>query len=792
MSASPDCAVQNNMYLNSKENSKFDTKLGELKNDYNLLKEKENDVHSSIIRMNGSNTGENMEPKITTAPLNNGNISVSNDNNSINDNESTDIVVENTQKDSVNKHDIMNNDVSTVQIEKQPEKENITNGNEIIKDNENEKDIDHETTSLLNNDKSSLSNKTKSPLNDNTKSPLNDHTKSPLNDNTISSLDEINNEKIEMELNENKVSSVSPNEIAAPEKESLSPLTNIEANIEIDESNPNTTKKIASDKNITDPIIDKNTIKKDEIMELNEIESKNETTHSNIKDFREKNDSIVVQNLNDAEMNDGDENATDYTTDDPNNSIVEEDYNRTLRCQRQKQQVEILKDELRCEEATLCLLRKIIDSQRTSKNGYKSSIPRQQVMPISHSSSKQPQQIAPKSGHNSTTPSQPIKNSPQQPVQKYYIQVGNQLVPAPPPGTPGSGSIYQYTNGVSSQPPPTSSYPPVVKAPPPPPKQTPEQKQNAAKAALRRQLEQTLLQIPPPRPPPADWKAIPNVNSMDFMMLVGLDEVVDSILDNDKKPTLKSSLEALMPYNPRICSQCQVDFSPCWKNKDGNAKGYVVCERCALQNVKKDLKAEHTSRLKSAFLKALKQEQEIEEKIKAGEDVNIGSITGSEKENHEAHSPKPRINSPLQSSIQMQSSGSAGHASSPVERHSGSSSHNHHRQQHQVVQHYPQHTSLVQQLHHQHIQQQKLELDPATVSTSRHGSRWHPYKPPSSGSENTRGSSHHREGHREHSSHHRSSYVPISSNTPEGGSPGHQEYYVVHHPHHSSQRYTSR
>ena len=153
--------------------------------------------------------------------------------------------------------------------------------------------------------------------------------------------------------------------------------------------------------------------------------------------------------------------------------------------------------------------------------------------------------------------------------------------------------------------------PPAPAPAPAPPKQTPEQKKNAAKAALRRQLEQTLLQIPPPRPPPADWNAIPNVNSIDFMMLVGLDEVVDTILSFDSKPTLKNALEELRPFNPRICAQCKVDFSPCWKAAKGSSvEEYVLCENCSLQNVKKELKAEHTSRLKSAFMKALKQEQD--------------------------------------------------------------------------------------------------------------------------------------------------------------------------------------
>lgn len=41
----------------------------------------------------------------------------------------------------------------------------------------------------------------------------------------------------------------------------------------------------------------------------------------------------------------------------------------------------------------------------------------------------------------------------------------------------------------------------------------------------------------------------------------------------------------------------------------------VICEQCVTNNVKKGLKAEHTNRLKTAFVKALQQEQEIEQRL---------------------------------------------------------------------------------------------------------------------------------------------------------------------------------
>jgi len=40
-----------------------------------------------------------------------------------------------------------------------------------------------------------------------------------------------------------------------------------------------------------------------------------------------------------------------------------------------------------------------------------------------------------------------------------------------------------------------------------------------------------------------------------------------------------------------------------------------MCLQCVMNNQKKALKAEHTNRLKTAFVKALQQEQEIEQKL---------------------------------------------------------------------------------------------------------------------------------------------------------------------------------
>ncbi|XP_054277985.1 transcriptional repressor p66-beta-like isoform X2 [Macrosteles quadrilineatus] len=142
--------------------------------------------------------------------------------------------------------------------------------------------------------------------------------------------------------------------------------------------------------------------------------------------------------------------------------------------------------------------------------------------------------------------------------------------------------------------------------------QTPAQRQAAAKLALRKQLEKTLLQIPPPKPPPPEMHFIPNPSNTEFIYLLGLEYVVDFITKDNKSPP---------PPEPFKCSQCGTSFTPVWKWEKNPSKGKepkVICEQCVTTNVKKALKAEHTNRLKTAFVKALQQEQEIEQRLAQG------------------------------------------------------------------------------------------------------------------------------------------------------------------------------
>lgn len=62
--------------------------------------------------------------------------------------------------------------------------------------------------------------------------------------------------------------------------------------------------------------------------------------------------------------------------------------------------------------------------------------------------------------------------------------------------------------------------------------------QAAAKLALRKQLEKTLLEIPPPKPPAPLLHFLPSAANSEFIYMVGLEEVVQSVLDSQGKQTL--------------------------------------------------------------------------------------------------------------------------------------------------------------------------------------------------------------------------------------------------------------
>ncbi|KAK5859869.1 hypothetical protein PBY51_021389 [Eleginops maclovinus] len=143
---------------------------------------------------------------------------------------------------------------------------------------------------------------------------------------------------------------------------------------------------------------------------------------------------------------------------------------------------------------------------------------------------------------------------------------------------------------------------------------SPASRQAAAKLALRKQLEKTLLEIPPPKPPAPEFNFQPSAANNEFIYLVGLEEVVQNLLDTIHRGKTGVALSKTFTREPFTCTQCKTDFTCRWRH-DKTKGGALLCEHCMSSNQKKVLKAEHTNRLKAAFVKALQQEQEIEQRI---------------------------------------------------------------------------------------------------------------------------------------------------------------------------------
>uniref|UniRef100_A0A146W570 GATA zinc finger domain containing 2Ab n=1 Tax=Fundulus heteroclitus TaxID=8078 RepID=A0A146W570_FUNHE len=159
---------------------------------------------------------------------------------------------------------------------------------------------------------------------------------------------------------------------------------------------------------------------------------------------------------------------------------------------------------------------------------------------------------------------------------------------------------------------------------------SPASRQAAAKLALRKQLEKTLLEIPPPKPPAPEFNFLPSAANNEFIYLLGLEEVVQKLLEMHGRGNLgpAAAMASSNPKDPYTCAQCKTDFTSRWRKEKA---GTILCDQCMSSNQKKALKAEHTNRLKAAFVKALQQEQEIEQRIlqQAASTSSSGSKTTS-------------------------------------------------------------------------------------------------------------------------------------------------------------------
>uniref|UniRef100_A0A8C3IKH2 GATA zinc finger domain containing 2B n=2 Tax=Emydidae TaxID=8476 RepID=A0A8C3IKH2_CHRPI len=320
--------------------------------------------------------------------------------------------------------------------------------------------------------------------------------------------------------------------------------------------------------------------------------------------------------------------------------------------EERQQLIKQLRDELRLEEARLVLLKKLRQSQLQKENVVQKTPVVQNAASIVQPSpahvgqqglSKlpsrpgaqgvEPQNLRTLQGHSvirsATNTTLPHMLMSQRVIAPNPAQLQGQRVP-PKPGlirttTPSMNPAINYQPQSSSSVPcqrTTSSAiymnlashiqpGPVnrVSSPLPSPSALNDaaNSQAAAKLALRKQLEKTLLEIPPPKPPAPLLHFLPSAANSEFIYMVGLEEVVQSVIDSQGK-----GCASLLRMEPFVCAQCRTDFTPHWKQEKN---GKILCEQCMTSNQKKALKAEHTNRLKNAFVKALQQEQEIEQRL---------------------------------------------------------------------------------------------------------------------------------------------------------------------------------
>lgn len=378
----------------------------------------------------------------------------------------------------------------------------------------------------------------------------------------------------------------------------------------------------------------------EESNEKAESEAKDEEAkESNGKGSREEEDSIKSdggsdkENLNgDAPMDLSNAGTPDVIMLSDEEETEEQKILSLEQVTRMKKRVRHLQSELRNEEAKLVLLKKLRQSQlappiQEHPQMSNNSSNQQSKQNIARQPSGPPPLV--RGGHQGRGSNLHIQ---QQQQGRLSTQGQMRNIQGPPPlvGTPRGGpnnanghssqgmrgahmSQQGSSNHRSVQQQQQSAQHQQAATPPQPPvdTQTPAQRQAAAKLALRKQLEKTLLQIPPPKPPAPEMNFIPSLACPDFVLLLGLEEVVNHIIDLQLIARGQKSPDEKFICNPFTCVQCGTDYTPVWKREKPGSKN-VICEHCVTWNQKRALKQEHTNRLKSAFVKALQQEQEIE------------------------------------------------------------------------------------------------------------------------------------------------------------------------------------
>jgi len=270
-----------------------------------------------------------------------------------------------------------------------------------------------------------------------------------------------------------------------------------------------------------------------------------------------------------------------------NNNLINND---TRRLKRLK--LHSIIQQLRNEEATLILLKKLRTSQqlsiRTNKN----------LTEVTNG-------FHPTATRITTAP---IKPPLPPPITNFTSQ--QQSIPITATRKTSNSPLLTNSNKISSN-------------------QSFEERKNQAKLALRKQLERDLLSIPPPKPSLQDILFIPNGTSLEFQPFLGLEDVIQCLneLQNDRHRLPQRFTDHAHIDEPYICDQCGTDFTiRWWKHSNIKLSNQIInilCDRCKKQIIRRTSKSEHSTLLKNVFISAMKQEKDIEK--------NFNSLIKQEK-----------------------------------------------------------------------------------------------------------------------------------------------------------------
>lgn len=130
--------------------------------------------------------------------------------------------------------------------------------------------------------------------------------------------------------------------------------------------------------------------------------------------------------------------------------------------------------------------------------------------------------------------------------------------------------------------------------------------QTTSRAAMAKILEEMILQQPSPRPKILQWPICPNINDIEYLHYTGLEFIVDRL----KNPNM---MKVSNPGADITCIVCGLDFSPEWEKTD--SEDQFECYYCFTSKLRKQVREEHTERLKQGFIKVVQKEKEFEKQL---------------------------------------------------------------------------------------------------------------------------------------------------------------------------------